>query len=72
MVAGHDEPYYPYLDRGQYGFYSDLLSKGSAHQVLAPAPDLPPRDEWTGDERRDSVESWAVFSGRGLGGYPTE
>ncbi|WP_228164593.1 hypothetical protein [Microbacterium testaceum] len=61
MVAGHEEPYYPYLDRGQYGYYSDILSQGTAHQVLAPALDVPPRDEWTGEERRDSVESWAVF-----------
>ena len=61
MVAGHEEPYYPYLDRGQYGYYGDILSQGTAHQVLAPALDVPPRDEWTGEERRDSVESWAVF-----------
>lgn len=61
MVAGHDEPYYHYHDRGQTGFYSDTLSRGSDHQVHAPASEVPPREQWTGNERRDSVESWPVF-----------
>jgi hypothetical protein len=61
MEAGHDEPYYPYLDRGQWGEYSDILRPGTPHQVRAPAPTLPPRSEWTGDERRDTVRSYPIF-----------
>ena len=49
---GHDEPYYPYLDRGQWGEYSDILSRGTDHIATAPAPELPPRAEWTGLERK--------------------
>lgn len=55
VEAGHDEPYYPYLDRGQWGEYSSILSPGSPHQVGAPALPVPPREEWTGNERKDTV-----------------
>jgi hypothetical protein len=65
MVAGHDAPYYRYLDYGQTGWYSDTLSQGSSHQVTATAPEVPPREEWTGAERRDTVESWPVFAAKG-------
>lgn len=53
MVDGHDKPYYPYLDYGQTGEYSDILRQGSNHKVEYPAPKLPPREEWTGDEQKD-------------------
>lgn len=55
LIAGHDEPYYPYLDRGQWGEYSNILSRGYEHAVYAPPPPLPPPDEWTGFERSDTV-----------------
>jgi hypothetical protein len=61
MVAGHEEPYYPYLDYGQTGWYSDILSAGSAHQVVSEAPTVPPRDEWTGRERKGLVPSYPWF-----------
>lgn len=61
MQKGHDEPYYPYIDRGQTGYYSDTLSRGSAHQVVVDAPPIPPRNEWTGNERRDSLPRWPQF-----------
>lgn len=61
MAAGHDEPYYPYLDYGQSGWYSDILSRGSGHVVHADPAPLPPREEWTGAERKDTVESWPVL-----------
>lgn len=61
MVAGHDQPYYSYLDYGQSGEYSDILSRGTPHQVVADPPPVPPRDEWTGEERRDSVQRWPAF-----------
>ena len=64
MVAGHEEPYYPYLDCGQWGKYSDILSEGSPHEVLTLAPALPPRDEWTGEERRKDLPSYPVFFSR--------
>lgn len=66
MVDGHDQPYYPYLDYGQSGWYSDILSRGTPHQVIAPAPALPPREQWTGNERKDSVQSWTAFRPRGV------
>jgi hypothetical protein len=55
LIAGHDEPYYPYLDRGQTGFYSDILSEGTAHAIFSEVPPRPPREDWTGAERRDTV-----------------
>lgn len=61
MIAGHDEPYYPYLDRGQYGYYSDILSRGTAHELHSAPPRWPPREEWTGNERKDTVPSYAMF-----------
>lgn len=61
MVDGHDEPYYPYLDYGQTGEYSDLLRRGTPHQVVADAPEVPPREQWTGEERRDSLPRWPQF-----------
>jgi len=61
MEAGHEEPYYPYLDYGQTGWYSDILSRGTEHQVHADPPKLPPRDEWTGKERKDSKPSYPSF-----------
>lgn len=59
--AGHDEPYYPYLDYGQWGKYSDILNAGSAHLVVSADPAAPPREEWTGNERKGSTANWAVF-----------
>jgi len=56
LIAGHDEPYYPYLDRGQTGYYSDILSKGTEHSVTAPAKPVPERAAWTGDEPNDTVD----------------
>lgn len=62
VQAGHDEPYYPYLDRGQWGEYSSILSAGSPHLASAPAPPLPPREQWTGHERKDTVRNpYAAF-----------
>jgi hypothetical protein len=55
LIATHDEPYYPYLDYGQTGFYSDILTAGTQHAVYAPAKPLPPREAWTGDEPKDTV-----------------
>lgn len=61
MLAGHDELYYPYLDRGQTGEYSHLLSEGSRHEVQAnPAP-LPDMRLWTDKERRGKVSSYPKF-----------
>lgn len=60
-AAGHEKPYYHYHDYGQYGEYSDTLSTGSPHMVLAPAPDLPPREEWTGEERYSRMPEGAPF-----------
>lgn len=62
MVDGHDQPYYPYLDYGQTGEYSDILSRGTPHQVVAPAPEVPPREQWTGQERRDALPRWPQFN----------
>jgi hypothetical protein len=61
MVAGHDEPYYPYHDYGQWGEYGDILSAGSRHQVHSGPPQRPPRDEWTGLERKGTTPSYAKF-----------
>lgn len=61
-AAGHDEPYYPYLDRGQWGEYSAILSEGSRHEVVSARPACPPRAEWTGRERRDTVPDWVMFT----------
>jgi hypothetical protein len=55
LIAGHDEPYYAYLDRGQWGEYSTLLGAGTEHAVFAPPQPVPPRSEWTGAERKDTV-----------------
>jgi hypothetical protein len=57
LVAHHDEPYYPYLDYGQWGEYSDILSEGWPHVVHWPAQPLPPREQWTGNERKDTDHS---------------
>lgn len=54
-VEGHADPYYPYIDYGQTGWYSTILSQGSDHTLSAPAAELPPRKEWTGNERKDTV-----------------
>jgi hypothetical protein len=67
MQAHHDEPYYPYLDYGQYGVYSDILSRGTAHQVHADPPPLPPSNEWTGKERNNSLPSRPTFYVRDAG-----
>lgn len=61
VEAGHDEPYYSYIDRGQTGFYSDILTRGSQHQVVADPQALPNRSEWTGDERKDTVPGYPRF-----------
>lgn len=61
MVAGHDEPYYPYLDYGQSGWYSDVLAAGTRHRVESDAMTVPLREEWTGDERKGTVEGWPRF-----------
>ena len=61
MVDGHDQPYYPYLDHGQTGEYSNLLSRGTPHQVVEDPPEVPPREQWTGNERRDSLPRWPQF-----------
>lgn len=60
--AGHEEPYYPYLDYGQTGWYSDTLRRGTPHQVVVDPPEVPPTDEWTGQERRDSLPRWPQFT----------
>lgn len=61
MVAGHDDPYYPYMDFGQAGWYSTELSPGTDHVVHARPRAVPPTEEWTGNERRGAVEQWPVF-----------
>ena len=60
LIKGHDEPYYPYLDRGQWGEYGTLLTRGTEHAVFAPPLPVPPRSEWTGDERKDTVDRLRV------------
>lgn len=63
-IAGHDEPYYYYFDRGQTGYYDDTLSQGSGHihSIFAPPLPVPPKEEQTGEERHDKVSSSAIFT----------
>lgn len=61
-AAGHDQPYYPYLDHGQWGEYSTILSEGSRHEVVSARPVRPPRSEWTGNEGKDTVPDYVMFA----------
>jgi hypothetical protein len=61
MEAHHEVPYYPYRDYGQWGEYSATLSRGSAHELHADPPQVPPRDTWTGKEPKDCPSSYPRF-----------